>query len=454
MKYALLSYDMRAFIKENLVHMDIEKREYAERLLRYIDAAPMPYQSVDELEKMLVLAGAEELKEDEKWSFEKGKTYYFKKNGTQLAAFRISGEPGETGFRIGGAHHDAPGFRIKTAPSSVDFGYERLILEGYGGLIVHGWLDRPLSVAGRVYVKADNAEGMRAVNVDIKKPLVQIPSPAIHIVGDVNNGAKFNIQTEMCPFFAQSDDGKTKFTSFLAEYMGVSPDDILSYELGLYDASPSCFVGLNDEFISAPRLDDAALAYCIIAGLCETQDCGANDIALIFDHEEIGSRSDRGAMSNTLLQITDRICEKLGYSREDKYRALAKSTVFSADMAHASHPSYLSKAEPNLPVKLNKGPVLKMATGQSYATSPKGTAFFKMLCERAGIPYQQFNNRSDARGGGTIGPIISYEYGLNVVDIGNPMLAMHSVREFGGSEDVYYMVKLFRAFFESKEERK
>lgn len=433
--------------------MDMVKREYAEKLLRYIDAAPMPYQSVDELEKMLVSAGAAELREDEKWSLEKGKLYYLKKNGTQLAAFRISGEPSEDGFRIGAAHHDAPGFRIKTAPSSVDFGYERLILEGYGGLIVHGWLDRPLSVAGRVYVKADNAEGSRAVNVNIKKPVVQIPSAAIHVVNDVNNGAKFNIQTEMCPFFAQSDDGKTRFTEFLAEYIGVSADDILSYELGLYEAAPSCFVGLDDEFISAPRLDDASLAYCTIAGLCESEDSGANDIALIFDHEEIGSRSDRGAMSNTLLQIVDRICEKLGYSAEDKYRAFAKSTVFSADMAHASHPSYLSKAEPNLPVKLNKGPVLKMATGQSYATSPRGTAFFKTLCERADIPYQQFNNRSDARGGGTIGPIISYEYGLSVVDIGNPMLAMHSVREFGGSEDVYYMIKLFRAFFESFESK-
>lgn len=285
------------------------KREYAEKLLRYIDAAPMPYQSVDELEKMLVSAGAAELCEDEKWSLEKGKLYYLKKNGTQLAAFRISGEPSEDGFRIGAAHHDAPGFRIKTAPSSVDFGYERLILEGYGGLIVHGWLDRPLSVAGRVYVKADNAEGSLAVNVNIKKPVVQIPSAAIHVVNDVNNGAKFNIQTEMCPFFAQSDDGKSRFTGFLAEHIGVCADDILSYELGLYEAVPSCFVGLDDEFISAPRLDDASLAYCTVAGLCEAEDSGGNDIALIFDHEEIGSRSDRGAMSNTLLQIVDRICE-------------------------------------------------------------------------------------------------------------------------------------------------
>lgn len=427
----------------------MEKREYAKRLLKYIDEAPMPYQSVDALEKMLVSAGAKELCEDEEWDFEKGQLYYIKKNGTQIAALRISGDPREDGFRIGGAHHDSPGFRIKTVPSTMDSGYERLLLEGYGGLIVHGWLDRPLCVAGRVYVKADNADGCRAVNVDIKKPVVQIPSAAIHVVNDVNNGAKFNIQTEMCPFFAQSDDGKTKFTKFLADHIGVAEEDILSYELGLYEAAPSCFVGLDDEFISAPRLDDASLAFCIIDGLCESEDKGANDIALIFDHEEIGSRSDRGAMSNTLLQIVDRICEKLGYSAEDKYRAFAKSTVFSADMAHASHPSYLSKAEPNLPVKLNKGPVLKLATGQSYATSPKGTAFFKNICEKNDIPYQQFNNRSDARGGGTIGPIISYEYGLNVVDIGNPMLAMHSVREFGGSDDVYYMVKLFRAFFEA-----
>lgn len=426
----------------------MEKKEYAQNLLTYLDAAPTPYQSVDELERMLVAAGAVELAEDKAWNFEKGKLFYMKKSGTQIAAFRISGDPRETGFRISAAHHDAPGFRIKTVPSTVDAGYERLCLEGYGGMIAHGWLDRPLCVAGRVFVKAEDG-GYRAVNVNIKKPLIVIPSAAIHVVRDVNDGAKFNVQTELCPFFCQSADGKPQFTKFLAQTVGVEESDILSFDLGLYEANPSSFAGLNEEFISAPRLDDAEMAFCSISGLCESDDKGQNDIAIVFDHEEIGSNSDRGAMSNTLGEIVDRICEKLGYGAEDTYRAYSLSTVLSADMAHASHPSYLGKADPNLPVKLNRGPVLKLAARQSYATSPKGSAIFKTLCDKAGIPYQQFNNRSDARGGGTIGPIISSQHGLTVIDIGNPMLSMHAVREFAGTDDVFYMTKMFRTFFEN-----
>ncbi|MGN1096143.1 MAG: M18 family aminopeptidase [Eubacteriales bacterium] len=425
--------------------MDI-KKEYAKELLSYLDKAPTPYQSCDELEKMLISAGAEELSEGGEWNIERGKLYYMKKAGTQLSAFRIGGEPKETGFRIGGAHHDAPGFRIKTNPSLVSGGYERLELEAYGGLIVHGWLDRPLSLAGCVYVK-DAEQGLRPVNINITKPLIVIPSAAIHIKKDVNEGAKFSIQKEMCPFFAKSEDGKPVFTKYIADFIGVPEEDILSMELAPYDSEPGCFVGANEEFISTPRLDDCAMAHAIISGICENGAHNENAIAVIFDHEEIGSGSDRGARSNLLMQLIDRICEKLGYSAEEKYRALSRSIAFSADMAHANHPSYTELHEPGLNVKLGEGPVLKLTGGQSYSTSVRGTAFFKSLCEKEGIPYQQFNNHSDKKGGGTIGPIISMECGICSVDIGNPMLSMHSVRELGGTDDGYYMKKLFSAFF-------
>lgn len=426
-----------------------EMKKYAEKLLAYLDNAPTAFQSVDELEKLLLAAGATELCESEEWQLEKGKLYYMKKAGTQIAAFRIGGEPRETGFRIGAAHHDAPGFRVKTVPSSVDLGYERLLLEQYGGTLVHGWVDRPLAIAGCVYVK-DEEKGFRAVNVNMKKPVLLIPSAAPHVKRGQNDGASFSVQNEIRPFFAACPDGKTTFTKYLADYIGVSESDILSYELAPYDASPACFVGVNEEFISVPRLDDCAMAHAIISGMCEMEESAANSIAVIFDHEEIGSNSDRGARCNTLMQLVDRICEKLGYNTEDKYRALAGSMLFSADQAHATHPSYLGIQDPQLKVKLGGGPVLKLNYKQSYSTSARGTAFFRTLCEKEGIPYQMFNNHSDTGGGGTIGPILSANYGVCSVDIGNPTIAMHAVREFGGTDDGYYMAKLFEAFFAGK----
>ena len=429
--------------------MDEIKRQYADDLLAFLNAAPTPFQSVDELEKMLVGAGADELSEGGEWNLVKGQIYYMKKHGTQIAAFKIGGEPKETGFRIGAAHEDSPGFRIKSAPSKIDSGIERIYVEPYGGLIVHGWLDRPLAFAGRVMVKDENGEA-KAVNINVNRPVMIIPSAAIHVERSVNDGAKFNLETQLCPFFSQPEDGKTHFTEFIAKEVGCAPEDVLSYELAPYEAYPGCYVGANEEFMSVARLDDAALSHAAIKGLIEAKVEPSCDVALAFDHEECGSNSDRGARSNTIDQIIDRVCEKLGYGSEEKYRALSKSIVFSADMAHAAHPAYLDKAEPMLPVYLNKGPVLKVATGQSYASSAEGSAFFKLLCEKNDIPYQVFNNRSDMRGGGTIGPMISASYGVLTVDIGNPMLSMHSVRELGGVDDAYYMTKLFRVFYEGK----
>ena len=288
------------------------KKQYAKDLLKFLNNAPTPFQATDELSAMLDKAGAVRLHEGDSWNPEQGKTYYFTREGSQCAAFRIAGDPRETGFRIGVAHQDAPGFRIKSVPSKIDQGIERLTLEGYGGLIVHGWLDRPLALAGRVFVKDENGEA-KPVNVNIKKPLLIVPSAAIHVVRDVNENAKFNIQRELLPFFAQNKDGKPKFLSYLAKHIGVKENDILSFELAPYDAYEGCFVGENEEFISVARLDDAAMAHDVMAGFIEGgENCRTCDIAVAFDHEEVGSGSNRGAKGNAIMQIIDRICEKLG----------------------------------------------------------------------------------------------------------------------------------------------
>ena len=197
------------------------KKQYAKDLLNFLNSAPTAFQATDALSAMLDASGAARLDEGAAWQIEKGKTYYFTKEGTQCAAFRITGDPRETGFRIGAAHQDSPGFRIKTVPSKVECGIERLTLESYGGLIIHGWLDRPLALAGRVFVKDENGEA-KPVNVNLKKPLIILPSAAIHVVRDVNENGKFNVQTDLLPFFAQNSDGKPKFLSFLAKYLKVS----------------------------------------------------------------------------------------------------------------------------------------------------------------------------------------------------------------------------------------
>ena len=426
----------------------MEKKQYAQKLLTFLDNAPSPYQSVDLLSAMLDEAGAVKLEEFGVWSLEAGKLYYFVKDGTQIMAFHLGSEPlAETGFRMASAHHDYPGLRIKPAGSSVELNFERLSVEGYGGVVTRGWFDRPLAVAGRLFVKAEG--GVKSVNVNLHEPLLIIPSPAIHIDRTINENAKVSMNTDMRPVFCLNEGGEKSFIPYLAERVGVKAEDVLSFELNPYEYQPGCFVGKDEEFISTGRLDDVALSYAAFCGLLEAKESKYSCIAVAYDHEEIGSASTRGARSNSLMMTIDRICEKLGMSAEDKYRTIANSVMFSADQAHATHPAHVDKADPNHKIALNKGPVLKVAQYQSYATSPRGTAIFKWVCENNGIPYQVFTNHSDARGGGTIGPVLASAHGMTTVDIGNPMLGMHAIRELGGTDDHYYMVKLFKALFET-----
>ncbi|MBQ3141060.1 MAG: M18 family aminopeptidase [Clostridia bacterium] len=424
------------------------KKQYTQKLLDYLYAAPTPFQSVEVLAKTLDSAGATRLDELAKWELEKGKLYYFIKDGSQILAFKIGTKPlAENGFRIVAAHHDAPGFRIKPVASTVDGGIERISIEPYGGLIVHGWLDRPLAVAGRICVKTP--QGIRAININICKPIMIIPSVAIHIQRDVNEGAKFNVQTEMCPFFALSQDGKTNFLKYIADYAGVAQEDILSYELAPYDYQPGCFVGANEEFASIGRMDDAASAHAAFTALLEAADSENTCIAVAYDHEECGSNSTRGARSNSLKMTIGRICEAFGLTAEERYRATSGSLLYSSDSAHAWHPGYAGKYDPQNQAKLNGGPVLKLTHYQSYATSSRGTAVFKYICEANDVPYQVFTNRSDARGGGTIGPGMAAEFGMTTVDVGNPILSMHAIRELCGCDDHYYMTKMFAAMYRS-----
>ena len=426
----------------------MNNKEYATQLMAYLDASPTPFQSVQSLKNMLKDAGATELKEREAWQLEDKKLYYYVKDGSQLLAFRLGGaDLASHGFRVGAAHHDSPALKIKPVGTVIDHQVERVMIEVYGGPIVRGWFDRPLGLAGRLLVQYDG--GIQVVPVMINKPIFVIPSPAIHMQRDINENATVNAQTELCPFFGMNSGKEKEFYGWLAEAAGVAISDILSFELSPIEIQPACFVGQKEEWISAPHLDDVAMVHASFTALLEAvaEDSEQNIIAVAFDHEECGSSSTRGARGNSLMMAMDRIFEKKGLSIEDQYRATGNSLVFSADMAHAVHPGYSAKSDLNHPVYMNKGPVLKLAHYQSYATSSRGTAIFQWLCRKNDIPFQILVNRSDARGGGTIGPIMAAAHGATTVDIGNPMLAMHSIRELGGTEDHGSMVRLFKALF-------
>ncbi|MBQ8164489.1 MAG: M18 family aminopeptidase [Clostridia bacterium] len=421
----------------------------AKGLAEFIDCSPTSYHAVSQTEKILREKGAIKLSYTDSWDI-KADILYYVIHENAICAFSANPENVRSGFNIAAAHTDSPGFRIKPCGSKLDSGYERLSVESYGGTILHTWLDRPLALAGRIYV--DAAGTQKAVDIDTKKPCVIIPSAAIHIVRDVNESAKFNIQNELSPILMLCSSGEKKFTHFIAGIAGIKEEDILSFDLMPYEAQKTCFVGANDEFISAGRIDDLAMVYSIFSSL--PGDSAAKEAAskrcfaaFAFDNEECGSKTASGASSRFAAAVLERVCESFGLTHGETVAALAESVILSADMAHAVHPAYPGKSDPDMQIKMNGGPVLKTSSNQSYSSSPKGCAFFKKLCKDADVPCQLFANHSDMRSGSTIGPILATEFSALSVDIGAAMLSMHSVRELCGSKDPYYMRELFKKFF-------
>ena len=440
--------------------------EEAKKLIEFIDAAPTPYHGAETLAKLLDETGAVKL--DEKAAWDKlvpGKTYYFIRNDSCIAAFRLGKKPPETaGWHISLSHMDYPCLKLRPNPVSSANSYLRLNVETYGGLIEHSWFDRPLGLAGRVYVKAYNSDGFEGININIDRPLLVIPELAIHMNRGVNDNAKFNPQTEMLPFFSQESNSENdqalvnKLLKLISTETGKPAEAIISFDLTAYDCQKACFTGENDEFISAPHLDDGEMVYCSFAGFIDavnTTDGPAEDrtelpeynsLVIAFDHEEVGSVSDRGARSNLLVSILSRIQRNIGGDAESIDRALVNTVICSADMAHASHPSYPGTYDPEHKIYLNKGPVLKHSFSQTYIESPKAAAIFRRFCADNSIPFQEFVNRNDLRGGSTVGPASAAAAGSTGFDIGNAIFSMHSIRELGGTDDVGYAVDFFRAF--------
>lgn len=424
---------------------------HSEQLLDFIHKSPSCFHVVENMAKMLSGAGFQELVLADVWSLRTPGKYFVRQNSSALFAFTLGdGKLPETGFRFITAHSDSPTFRIKPNPEMLAAGLLRLNTEVYGGAILMSWLDRPLSVAGRVVLKTDDPLNPKQVLVDLERPVGVIPSLAIHMNRQVNAGVELNPQTDMPLFVATVDQTFVKEGALLravAAKLGVAADDIVDCDLFLYDVQKGCVLGLDNNLLLSPKLDDLAMAYAGLQALLNAADAGKNNMLCVFDNEEVGSGTKQGAAAPTLRHILERICDKLALSTEDFQRMVYRSFMISADQAHALHPNAVGKHDPVLHPVLNGGLVVKYNASQKYMTDADGASVFISLCRQAGVPCQFFANRSDMAGGSTLGNILTRQLDIRGVDVGNPMLGMHASRETGGVLDQWYATQVFTTFF-------
>lgn len=429
--------------------------DLAQDLLDFIDASPTPWHAVAEAARRLDAAGYRELNPAEAWEIAPGDKVYVTKAGSSLVAFQIGTDAlTKTGFRLVGAHTDSPNLRLKTSPAYVKHGYAQLGVEVYGGALWNTWLDRDLSLAGRVVVAGENGATVSHLVDFGRRSLLRIPNVAIHLNRTVNSeGLKLNAQEHLAPMWALESSGDVELEALISAELAkqgitVEANDVLAWELCLYDVQPSTLSGLNGEFIHAPRLDNLGSSHAGLAALLEDKSRASTCGVVLYDHEEVGSKSAQGAASSFLRDALERVAAALGVTEREAYlRALNASFIISADMAHAIHPNYPDRHEPHHRPLLGNGPVIKTNVNQAYATDSETAAFFITLCRDAGVTPQQFVTRSDMPCGSTIGPITAGEIGVRTIDIGSPMLSMHSIREMAATADVDQMVAVLRRFF-------
>ncbi|TAN53571.1 MAG: M18 family aminopeptidase [Methylococcaceae bacterium] len=424
-------------------------RGQAQALLDFIDASPSPWHAVAAITAALQAQGFQPLAECDSWTLQTGGRYYVARDDSTLAAFVVGmDELSQNGYLLAGAHTDSPGLRLKPQAAHAADPLLRLGVEVYGGPILATFADRDLSLAGRLCLADGSARRIR-----FEQPLLRLPNLAIHMNGKVNDeGLKFNKQTELPLLLGLLDSGlppQQRFLQLLAERLACEPNDIRSWELHVYDTQPGAIWGADGEFIADSQLDNLASCHAILAALLGScsRDAAATRIGLFFDHEEIGSASAKGAAGSFAAGVLERIALALNVGREGYLRALAHSFCVSADMAHAYHPNFPNAYEPNHQVKINQGPVIKINANQRYATDGVAEARFAGLCAEAGVPCQRYAHRSDLGCGSTIGPITASALGVRTVDVGNPMWAMHSVRESAGVLDHGYMIRVLEHFF-------
>ena len=413
-------------------------------LMNFLDSSVTMFHAINECEKVLQNCGYIYLPENEKWNIRAGK-YYTKRNSSSLIAFDIAN--GDYHFQISAAHSDSPTFKLKDRPIIESNGCLKLNVEAYGGMIDATWLDKPLTLAGRVMV--DTGCGIETRLLHIDKDLLIIPNVPIHFNREINKGFAFNNQVDMLPVFSAGNLSEADFYKMLAKELGVKPEAILAKDLYLVNRQKATVIGYDNELISSGRLDDLECVYTSLLGFIEAMNNDHINVFAVFDNEEVGSVTKQGAMSTFLVSTLNRINKALGKSDEDYYRAIAKSMLISCDNAHAIHPNHPELFDvKNRPV-LNKGIAIKESANQKYTTDAFSRAVLKKILDKNNIPYQTFANRSDIIGGSTLGNLSNTAVSMNAVDIGLPQLAMHSAYETAGAKDVEYAIEALRAFFET-----
>lgn len=424
----------------------------AHDLIAFIDASPSPWHAVASAEELLLANGFTRLEEGVRWQLTAGGRYYVTRGGASLIAFVLGGLPvAEAGFRIVGAHTDSPGLRLKPKAAMAGDGVVRLGVEVYGGPILATFTDRDLSLAGRVVLRTAASQETRLVRFE--RPLVRLPNLAIHMNRDVNEqGLKLNKQTELpliLSLMGEGDGPDAKLRKLLADAAQGDAADVLGWELAVYDVQKGCLWGANEEFIASRQLDNLSSTYSALTALIATKQPTATCVTALFDHEEVGSGSATGAGGSFVTDVLARICFHANLDEEDRRRTMARSFFISADMAHAYNPNFPAAYEPEHKVMVNGGPVIKTNVNQRYTTNAETAARFMGLCQKAGVPYQQYAHRTDLGCGSTLGPILAAQLGVPSVDVGSPMWAMHSARESAGAHDHSYMIAAMKAAFES-----
>lgn len=412
-----------------------------EQLFDFINESPTPFHAVSKASSMLKEAGYTELCESGDWKFEAGKGYFVTRNGSSLIAFRVP-EGDFSGFMMTASHCDSPAFKIKENAELKDGNYVRFSTEKYGGMLCSTWMDRPLSVAGRVMVRTENGLAMRLV--DLKEPVAIIPNVAIHMNRNANDGMSYNPAVDMLPLYSTDPKG-VSLKKRIADAVGVSEEDILTSDLIVYNPEK----GFEwNELISSPRLDDLQCAFSALSAFLAAKPAKNLPVYCVFDNEEVGSMTKQGAFSTFLGDVLERIGEGLGLTASARHQKIANSFLVSCDNAHAVHPNHPEFMDKNHAVYMNKGIVIKYNANQKYTSDAVSAAIFQLVCEEAGASYQRYANRADMPGGSTLGNLSNTQVSLNTVDIGLPQLAMHSAFETAGKDDTETMVKALTVFYE------
>lgn len=417
--------------------------ENTQKLIEFIEKSTDCYHAVKSVRERLEGEGFTELCEDGRWTINEGEKYYVVRNYSSVIAFKVP-EKNYKSFLICASHTDSPCFKLKSNFEISAENMVKLSVEGYGGMIMSSWLDRPLSVSGRVVTVKDGKVQTCLVNID--RDLLVIPNLAIHMSRDINKGYEFNVKRDMCPL-AGGKDGA--LIDIVAENAGVKKDDIKGFDLSLYNRMRGTVTGTDNEYFSAPRIDDLQCVYTTLEGFLDSESENAISVFAAFDNEEVGSGTKQGAKSGFLRDTLERINAALGGDEEDYKRAVAQSFMLSCDNAHAVHPNHADKSDSANRVYMNGGIVIKYNANQRYTTDAVSEAVVKYMCEKAEVPYQLYANRSDIPGGSTLGNLSNEKVSLNTADVGLAQLAMHSAYETAGSKDTTYMINFVKTFYES-----